>query len=258
MLRGKALGLAGLRREQEARQAIDFIASSFRKELYESLQKQLDVFRENLVLFARKYRKKIENEPEFRAQFHRLCISIGVDPLVSKKGFWEEVLGMGDFYYELAVKISEICIATRDINGGLILLDEIKRLLDNHNDEKFTKRTSKRIILRNRYEISRDDIERAVQRIQVLGKSYSIVSFGNIRYIQSVPGELSHDHSCVLSVSKEQGFTTERKLAASLKWSKERILLALKGLLEMELAWIDDQDLERLYWFPSLYYPIDD
>ncbi|GJD08937.1 Vacuolar protein sorting-associated protein 22 homolog 1 [Galdieria sulphuraria] len=219
MLRGKALGLAGLRREQEARQAIDFIASSFRKELYESLQKQLDVFRENLVLFARKYRKKIENEPEFRAQFHRLCISIGVDPLVSKKGFWEEVL---------------------------------------ETSTVFTKRTSKRIILRNRYEISRDDIERAVQRIQVLGKSYSIVSFGNIRYIQSVPGELSHDHSCVLSVSKEQGFTTERKLAASLKWSKERILLALKGLLEMELAWIDDQDLERLYWFPSLYYPIDD
>jgi hypothetical protein len=63
MLRGKAIGLAGLRREQEARQAIDHIASSFRKELYESLQRQLDTFRENLELFARKYRKKIENEP---------------------------------------------------------------------------------------------------------------------------------------------------------------------------------------------------
>ncbi|GJQ10869.1 hypothetical protein GpartN1_g3009.t1 [Galdieria partita] len=258
MLRGKALGLAGLRREQQVREAIDYIASSFRKELYESLQKQLDIFRENLVLFARKYRKKIENEPEFRAQFHRLCVSVGVDPLVSKKGFWEEILGIGDFYYELAVKISEICIATRGINGGLILLDEIKRLLDNHNEGKLTRRSSKRALLRNSYQISRDDIERAVQRIQVLGKAYSIVSFGNIRYIRSVPGELSHDHSCVLATAKKQGFTTESKLIASLKWSKERVVLALKGLLEMELAWIDDQGTECLYWFPSLYYPIDD
>jgi len=202
MLRGKAIGLAGLRREQEARQAIDHIASSFRKELYESLQRQLDTFRENLELFARKYRKKIENEPEFRAQFHRLCVSVGVDPLVSKKGFWEEILGIGDFYYELAVKISEICIATRNVNGGLISVDEIKRLIDYRNEARFTRRSSKRSILRHQYEISRDDIERAVQRIQVLGKSYSIVSFGGIRYIRSVPGELSHDHSCILAASK--------------------------------------------------------
>jgi EAP30/Vps36 family len=30
-----------------------------------------------------------------------------VDPLASKKGFWSEVLGVGDFYYELSVQITE-------------------------------------------------------------------------------------------------------------------------------------------------------
>ena len=32
-----------------------------------------------------------------------MCKEIGVDPLSSNKGFWVDVLGVGDFYYELAV-----------------------------------------------------------------------------------------------------------------------------------------------------------
>lgn len=34
-----------------------------------------------------------------------MCKQIGVDPLSSNKGFWVDVLGVGDFYYELAVSI---------------------------------------------------------------------------------------------------------------------------------------------------------
>lgn len=50
---------------------------------------------------------------------HRISAT-GVDPLASNKGFWAEVLGVGDFYYELGVKIVDICMATRPVNGGLI------------------------------------------------------------------------------------------------------------------------------------------
>ena len=32
-----------------------------------------------------------------------MCKSVGVDPLSSNKGFWVDVLGVGDFYYEIAV-----------------------------------------------------------------------------------------------------------------------------------------------------------
>ena len=38
-----------------------------------------------------------------------MCASVGVDPLASGKGFWAEKLGVGDFYYELAVQIVEVC-----------------------------------------------------------------------------------------------------------------------------------------------------
>ena len=43
----------------------------------------------------------IRKNPEFRAQFHAMCARCGVDPLASNKGFWAELLGIGDFYYEL-------------------------------------------------------------------------------------------------------------------------------------------------------------
>lgn len=35
---------------------------------------------------------------------------------------WAELLGFGDFYYELGVQILEACWASRLVNGGLIEL----------------------------------------------------------------------------------------------------------------------------------------
>jgi hypothetical protein len=37
-----------------------------------------------------------------------MCKSVGVDPLSSNKGFWVDILGVGDFYYELAVSVVKI------------------------------------------------------------------------------------------------------------------------------------------------------
>lgn len=59
-----------------------------------------------------------------------------MDPLASNKGFWAEVLGVGDFYYELAVQIVEICLATRDINGGLMALPVSRNLRGTHGNVK--------------------------------------------------------------------------------------------------------------------------
>jgi hypothetical protein len=35
----------------------------------------------------------------------------GVDPLASNKGFWGKLLGVGDFYYELAVQVGRSCLS---------------------------------------------------------------------------------------------------------------------------------------------------
>lgn len=68
---------------------------------------KVDAFRTHLQEFALKHRADIQKDPVFRAQFHEMCASVGVDPLASNKGFWTEMLGFGDFYYELAVQIGE-------------------------------------------------------------------------------------------------------------------------------------------------------
>lgn len=39
--------------------------------------------------------------------------------LTAGKGFWSEMLGVGDFYYELGVQIIEVCLALKHRNGGL-------------------------------------------------------------------------------------------------------------------------------------------
>ena len=40
------------------------------------------------------------------------------------------MLGFGDYYYEIAVQITQICISTRDRNGGFIEFGEMKRSLE--------------------------------------------------------------------------------------------------------------------------------
>lgn len=53
------------------------------------------------VVFFGHLQNDIRKNPTFRSQFHEMCAKVGVDPLASNKGFWAELLGIGDFYYEL-------------------------------------------------------------------------------------------------------------------------------------------------------------
>ncbi len=55
-----------------------------------------------------------------------MCANIGVDPLASNKGMWAQLLGLGDFYYQLGVQVIEACLTTRHINGGMIELHKLQ------------------------------------------------------------------------------------------------------------------------------------
>ena len=69
-----------------------------------------------------------------------MCNAIGVDPLagsnVKGKGagkggigsLWAKVLGgdVNDFYFELAVRVVEVCRGSRGTNGGLLGVEECK------------------------------------------------------------------------------------------------------------------------------------
>jgi hypothetical protein len=50
--------------------------------LITQMEEQMELFKKNLEVFARKYRKEINKNPEFRKHFNEMCSKIGVDPLV--------------------------------------------------------------------------------------------------------------------------------------------------------------------------------
>lgn len=93
------------------------------------LQSSLATFRSSLEQFAFQHKHAIASNPVFRAQFHSMCLSIGVDPLACQKGFWSQLLNLGDFYFELGVQIMDVCLRAREENGGIMRVEEVWKIL---------------------------------------------------------------------------------------------------------------------------------
>merc|ERR1711936_816650 len=96
---------------------------------FKQLSSQLEQFQTNLENFAKEHKQEIRRDPEFRKRFQEMCASIGVDPLASNKGFWSNMLDIGDFYYELGVQIVEVCMASQHKTGGLLELGQLRQRL---------------------------------------------------------------------------------------------------------------------------------
>ncbi|CAI8596570.1 unnamed protein product [Vicia faba] len=191
------------------------------------MKEHLSTFRSQLEDFARKHKNDIRKNPAFRSQFHEMCAKVGVDPLASNKGFWAELLGIGDFYYELGVQIVDICLATRPLNGGLINLQELSNLLRQ-------RRKSDRGV------VSVDDCLRAISKLKVLGSGFEVISVGKKKLVRSVPTELNKDHNEILELAQGQGFVTVDQVERRLSWTSGRAIDALDTLLDDGLAMIDD------------------
>ena len=91
-----------------------------------------------------------------------MCTAIHVDPLSSSKGYWADILGIGDYYFELGVKIVQISLQTRSINGGIIELDDLVQKLKSSSTFESSK-------------VSSEDIVKAVSKLSCLGNGYRIL-----------------------------------------------------------------------------------
>lgn len=190
------------------------------------------MFRKALEEFAEKYRTEINRDPAFRHQFIRMAKSIGVDPLASSKGFWADTLGVGSFYFDLAVQVIDVCISTRQLNGGLIAMSDLLARLHRMRGSRAASSP-----------VSEDDVRRAIKKLSVLGGGYSVVTVGGQRYVLSVPGEMSQDTTAILqaAATSGKGFVTIASLQSQLGWNASRCNRALESLIKEGMAWIDDQ-----------------
>ncbi|CAD5117727.1 DgyrCDS6473 [Dimorphilus gyrociliatus] len=200
----------------------------------EKLSTQLNAFKNNLEDFATKHKQQIKKNPEFRGQFQEMCASIGVDPLASSKGFWSEMLGVGDFYYEIGVQTIEVCLANNQTNGGIMKLDEL------HS----------KLLKSRKQDVSLSDLKTAIKKLRSLGSGFQLIKAGKNFFVQSVPGELTMDHTIILEKAQEKNGRISK---SDIGWERERVDRAMDYLVKEGMTWVDDKANERLYWFPSMF-----
>ena len=99
-----------------------------------------------------------------------------------------------------------------------------------------------------------DDVRRAIKKIRELGSGFALVTVRHEEMVISVPIEFNRDHTEVLELAQESGFTTKELIRNKLGWPDSRIDKVLDLLLQEGMAWIDNKTEDKLmhYWFPSL------
>ncbi|CAL1300407.1 unnamed protein product [Larinioides sclopetarius] len=243
-MRRRVGGVGAIQKQQLAQARFKDKGSEIADDQLQQLSKQMESFRSNLQEFAGKYKNKIKKNLQFRQQFQEMCAATGVDPLASSKGFWADLLGVGDFYYELGVQIVEICLATRHRNGGIMNLDELRRLL-----------IKSRSVGPKQEDIGYDDLLRAIDKLKILGEGFRTIACGSTKdyIVQSVPAELNVDHTKVIQKASTAGYVTITLLTNEFGWEKVRAEKAIFDLIREGLVWVDEQfEGESSYWFPGL------
>ncbi|KAF3129692.1 hypothetical protein TWF751_006954 [Orbilia oligospora] len=226
----RRVGLAALDRRAQDSQTRSTHGATLRRTHQSELTTQLSVFQAALSTFSTQYSSEIRQNPKFRSEFARMCTTIGIDPLAAssnrpkEKGgsIWSELLGtqVNDFYFELAVKIVEVCRDTRSKNGGLISVSEVQSTLLKKDQSTGGGGTG--------LQISEDDIIRSVGCLKPLGSGFEVIKIGKTNMIRSVPKELNRDQAKVLEV----------------------IQAVVDDLMAEAYLWVDEQEGETSYWAP--------
>lgn len=230
-----------MKRAQAQQARTEAVGDKLESTQLETAKEQLQSLRDKLTEFATKHRNRINSEPEFRQAFCEMCLATGVDPLASSKGVWNELLGIGAFYQELAVQVVTVCLQTREMNGGLLDLRECVNLV-----------RKSRV---GEQKVDMADIEQAVGALSALGKGVGIRKLGKRRLVYSVPDELSADPSAALEVAAANGGRTSAEdLMERLGWTFERAEATVAHFIREGLCWVDTQDpsSQRWCWFPSI------
>ena len=237
----RGIGVAAVRKRKDEQQQFAKLGKDVESVKLGVVQSLLTDFRNQLQQFAAKHRQRINSDPEFRKSFHQMCMTTGVDPLASSKGIFADVLGIGQFYFELGVAVVEICLKTRSKNGGIISVTEVLHHLETSHASTI------------RQSVSSGDILRAVEKLSVLGSGYRMINLQGISMILSVPLELNRDHEDIIATAQaSNGYVTEAMMQKTYGWTTDRFQRAIYQLLQDGIVWLDDWCGTKCYYFPSL------
>ena len=229
----KKFGLAAFD-DQRAEKFEGIISTGILDRQSVELEQQLSIFQERLIYFAKKHNNEIKANPEFRSKFMHMCSSIGIDPL-SLFDKDKHLFSVDDFYYEISVKVIEICRQTKDMNGGVISFDELENGYFVHLN------------------VERPDLENAIDMLKSLDGGFETFHIRGKKFLRSVPNELTSDQTKILEICSVLGYASIPLLKANLLWKNVRSKAILEEMVANGLLWIDTQAGGKviLYWDPS-------
>ncbi|KAL1411711.1 ESCRT II complex subunit Dot2 [Vanrija albida] len=234
----KGAGISGLTRHTAATSSYNALSTALTAQQVGHLETSLASFKDALVTFASQHRADIRKDPALRHQFQKMCAAIGVDPLAgsSGRGWWSEQLGLGEWSCELALQVVDVCVSTRERNGGIIEMGElIARVERMRGRTDRTDRSSDRI--------TEEDIKNAVELLEPLRAGYTLHSAGGTTFVRSVPRELDTDQSMLLVLASDtDGALTLADVRDRTGWPLVRARTAIENCIMREgLGWVDEQ-----------------
>lgn len=246
----RGVGISSLERHTATAASFDTLSSSLSAGQVVALQSQLATFQSSLKAFATKHASSIRSDPAFRTAFSTMCAELGVDPLGGgRKGFWDHV-GVGEWTYELAVQVVDVCLRNKDLNGGLMEMEEVLKGVRALREGPSARRASPADVTtsrgRNRSELSgavtEADVARALKALEPLGCGYAIITLGNRKMVRSVPSEFDTDSLSVLEAASGRGYATHADVSSRTGWSPARVREAIdRAMLGDGLLWVDSQ-----------------
>ena len=136
------------------------------------------------------------------------------------------------FYYDLAVQATTVCIGLRQRTGGLIEVSDCLKWVNK---------------LRRTSDVTREDLLKALDTVKVFGNGISIIEpTPNCQMIVSVPFEFNSDQKLLLERGGEQGFVSHEMFP---EWGRPRFQQAVEALISEGILWVDEPD--DCYWFPA-------
>lgn len=257
----RGAGLSGLERHTSTAASYNNLSSTLTTQQLASLRTQLDAFRRHLVSFATAHRTDIRADPKLRHEFQKMCTAIGIDPLAiggapsngpgmgsgsakwlgAARGFVGDILGMSDWQHELAVQIVDVCASTRDLNGGMISMQELIRRVQALRTVSVSLADEAAITT----QITPEDVVRSVKLLQPLHAGYQIQTIPPSKetYVRSVPSELDTDTITLLGLaSTTNGHLGEPLVISTTGWTDVRTRAAFEKVVMRDgVAWVDEQ-----------------
>jgi ESCRT-II complex subunit VPS22 len=149
---------------------------------------------------------------------------------------------LGEWQYELAVQVVDVCVSTKEGNGGMIampdLIARVERLRTGGRADS------------SGVEVTEEDILRSLDLLRPLAAGYTTHSIAGTTFVRSVPKELDTDQSFLLVLASDAGGRlTERGVMQTAGWSDVRARTALDDCVMRDgLGWVDEQGEERSVW----------